>query len=140
MAVIEIFGFLALGLFAGAMAAALGVGGGIIFVPALVIVAGFDQHLAQGTSLAIILPTAIVSTLVHARAGRVVWPVAIPIGVAGLFGALLGARAAIALDPELLRRLFGILLVVIAIRMLLRARRPAADEVNDRSEPGSGPS
>jgi uncharacterized membrane protein YfcA len=122
--VIEIFGFLALGLFAGAMAAALGVGGGIIFVPALVIVAGFDQHLAQGTSLAIILPTAIVSTLVHARAGRVVWPVAIPIGVAGLIGALLGARAAIALDPELLRRLFGILLVVIAARMLLRARRP----------------
>ena len=137
---IEIFGFLALGLFAGAMAAALGVGGGIIFVPALVIVAGFDQHLAQGTSLAIILPTAIVSTLVHARAGRVVWPVAIPIGVVGLIGALLGARAAIALDPELLRRLFGILLVVIATRMLLRARRPDADEINDRSEPGSGPS
>ncbi len=137
---IEIIGFLALGLFAGSMAAALGVGGGIIFVPALVIVAGFDQHLAQGTSLAIILPTAIVSTLVHARAGRVVWPVAIPIGVAGLFGALLGARAAIALDPELLRRLFGILLVVIAIRMLLRARRPDADEINDRSEHGSGPS
>lgn len=137
---IEIFGFLALGLFAGAMAAALGVGGGIIFVPALVIVAGFDQHLAQGTSLAIILPTAIVSTLVHARAGRVVWPVAIPIGVAGLIGALLGARAAIALDPELLRRLFGILLVVIAARMLLRARRPYADQINDRSEPGSGPS
>lgn len=137
---IEIFGFLALGLFAGAMAAALGVGGGIIFVPALVIVAGFDQHLAQGTSLAIILPTAIVSTLVHARAGRVVWPIAIPIGIAGLIGALLGARAAIALDPELLRRLFGILLVVIAIRMLLRARRPSADEINDRSGPGSGPS
>ena len=137
---IEIVGLIALGLFAGAMAAALGVGGGIIFVPVLAIVAGFDQHVAQGTSLAVILPTAIVSTVVHARAGRVLWPVAIPIGAASLVGALVGARAAIALDPQLLRRLFGVLLIAIAIRMLLRARHPVAAPLTDRSEPESGPS
>ena len=137
---IEIVGLIALGLFAGAMAAALGVGGGIIFVPVLAIVAGFDQHVAQGTSLAVILPTAFVSTVVHARAGRVVWPVAIPIGAAGLVGALVGARAAIALDPQLLRRLFGVLLIAIAIRMLFRARHPVVDPLTDRSEPESDPS
>lgn len=135
---IEVLGFVALGLFAGTMAAALGVGGGIIFVPALVIVAGFDQHLAQGTSLAIILPTAIVSATVHARGGRVVWRIAIPIGLVGIAGALLGARAAIGLDPEVLSKLFGALLVVVAIRMFLRAR--SKTEVTDRSELESDPS
>lgn len=138
MVVIEIIGFVALGLFAGTMAAALGVGGGIIFVPALVIAAGFDQHLAQGTSLAIIVPTAIVSASVHARGGRVVWPIAIPIGLAGIAGALLGSRAAIGLDPELLSKLFGVLLVGVAIRMFFRAR--SKTEVTDRSEPESDPS
>lgn len=137
---IEIVGLIALGLFAGAMAAALGVGGGIIFVPVLAIVAGFDQHVAQGTSLAVILPTAFVSTVVHARAGRVVWPVAIPIGAAGLVGALIGARVAIDLDPQLLRRLFGVLLVAVAVRMLFRARHPVAGPLTDRSEPESDPS
>lgn len=134
---IEVVGFVLLGLFAGAMAATLGVGGGIIFVPALAIVAGFDQHLAQGTSLAIILPTAIVSATVHARGGRVVWQIAIPVGLAGIAGAFLGARAAIALDPELLGKLFGVLLIAVAIRMLLRARGPKTGQVTDRSEPGS---
>lgn len=134
----EVLGFVVLGLFAGTMAAALGVGGGIIFVPALVIVAGFDQHLAQGTSLAIILPTAIVSATVHARGGRVVWRIAVPIGLAGIAGALLGARAAIGLDPEILGKLFGVLLVAVAIRMLFRARATAA--VSGRSGPESDPS
>jgi uncharacterized membrane protein YfcA len=138
--VIEVIGFVLLGLFAGSVAAALGVGGGIIFVPALAIVAGFDQHLAQGTSLAIILPTAIVATTVHARGGRVVWRIAIPVGLTGIVGAIVGARVAIALDPELLSRLFGVLLIGIAIRMLFRARKPTPGRVTGRSEPGSDPS
>ena len=136
----EVIWFVLLGLFAGSVAAALGVGGGIMFVPALAIVAGFDQHLAQGTSLAVILPTAIVSATVHARGGRVVWRIAIPVGLAGIAGAIVGARAAIALDPELLSKLFGVLLVGIAIRMLVQARKPATGDLTDRSEPGSDPS
>lgn len=137
---IEVVGFILLGLLAGAVAATLGVGGGIIFVPALAIAAGFDQHVAQGTSLAIILPTAIVSATVHARGGRVVWRIAIPVGLAAIAGAIVGARTAIALDPELLARLFGVLLIGVAIRMLLRVRKPTTGQVTDRSEPGADPS
>ena len=55
------------GLIAGALASTLGVGGGIVFVPALVIIAGFEQQLAEGTSLAVILPTMMVGAWSHHR-------------------------------------------------------------------------
>ena len=120
---LEIIALIALGLFAGAIAASLGLGGGIIFVPALVVLFGFDQHIAQGTSLAVIFPTAIVATVAHARMGNVRWRLAIPIGIAGIFGAVLGAQIALRLDADLLRRMFGVFLTLLAVRMAWRAWR-----------------
>lgn len=131
---LEIISFILLGLFAGAIAASLGLGGGIIFVPALVVLFGFDQHIAQGTSLAVIFPTAIVATIAHARRGNVRWHLAIPIGIAGIAGAVLGAQVALRLDPDLLRRMFGVFLLVLAIRMAWRAWR-----IDDRSNPEPEP-
>lgn len=119
-----------LGLFAGAMAAALGLGGGVIFVPSLVVLFGFEQHLAQGTSLAVIFPTAIVATVAHARMGNVRWRLSIPIGIAGIGGAVLGARVALELDADLLRRMFGVFLILLAARMAWRAWR-----LSGQSEP-----
>jgi len=119
--VLEIAGLIALGLFAGGIAAALGIGGGVIFVPALVVLFGFDQHIAQGTSLAVILPTAIVATVAHTRMKNVEWKLAVPIGLAGIVGAVVGARFALALDADLLRRMFGIFLMLLAARMGWRA-------------------
>lgn len=132
---LEIAGLIILGLIAGIIAAALGLGGGIIFVPALVVIFGFDQHIAQGTSLAVIFPTAIMATLAHARMGNVRWELAIPIGLTGIVGAVLGARIALQLDADLLRRLFGIFLLVLAARMVWHAWH-----INDRSEPTPDPS
>ena len=132
---IEIAGLVLLGLIAGIVAAALGLGGGIIFVPVLVVIFGFDQHVAQGTSLAVIFPTAIMATLAHTRMGNVQWRLAIPIGLAGIVGAIVGAQIALQLDADLLRRLFGILLIVLAARMVRHAWR-----VSDRSEPTPDPS
>lgn len=120
---IEVAGFVLLGLFAGTVAAALGVGGGIIYVPALVVLFGFEQHLAQGTSLAVILPTAIVATYVHARLGNVQWRLAASVAAAGIAGALLGAWVALGLDANVLRRMFGVFLLFIAARMAWRAYR-----------------
>lgn len=113
---------LIVGLAAGTIAAGLGVGGGIIFVPALVVLLDYNQQLAQGTSLAVILPTAIVGMVVHARRGRVLWGLAAPIAVAGIGGAFFGAFLALSLDGEFLRRLFAGLLVVLAVRLLWRSR------------------
>lgn len=116
----EILGLIALGLFAGAIAATLGVGGGIIFVPVLASAFGFAQLDAQGTSLAIIVPTAIVGMLTHARAGRVVWPVVFVVAAGGVVAALGGAKLAQSMDEDVLRRVFAVVLVILAIRMGLR--------------------
>jgi len=123
VALIEIIGLVLIGVATGSVAAALGVGGGVIFVPALVVLFSFDQHLAQGTSLAVILPTAIVSTIGHARLGRVIWPLAIPLAIAGIIGGFVGARTALLLDGELLRRLFAVLLIILGLRMAMRTRQ-----------------
>ena len=114
----EVLGLLCLGLVTGAIAASLGIGGGIIFVPSLVVFFGFEQHVAQGTSLAIIVPTAVVGMAIHARSGRVEWGVALAIAAGGLIGGVVGARGAIAVGSEALRLTFGALLVAIAVRML----------------------
>jgi len=116
---------IAVGLAAGVLSAALGVGGGIVYVPALVALFGFAQHEAQGTSLAVIVPTMVVAAVVHARAGRVHWPTVVPLGIAAVIGGFLGAQAALALDATLLRRLFAALLVFASIRMLGKTRSAA---------------
>ncbi len=118
-------GLILIGLVAGSVSASLGVGGGIVFVPALVVLFGYDQHLAQGTSLAVIVPTVIVGAWVHARAGRVVWRSAIPIGLGGIAGGLIGGMIALAIDADVLRRMFAVMLVLTAFRMLSKVRGPA---------------
>lgn len=118
-----VIGLILLGLVAGTIAAALGVGGGVIFVPAFVAVFGFTQHLAEGTSLAVILGTAAVATWVHGRHGRVDWRNAAIVGGGGVIGAFLGASLALRLDAELLRRLFAVLLIAVAVRLLIHTLR-----------------
>ena len=118
---LEALALIGIGLFAGVLAAALGLGGGVIFVPALVILFSVDQHLAQGTSLAVIFPTAVVATAAHRRIGNVEWRLASPIAVAGVVGALLGAQVALRLAADDLRRVFGAFLVILATRMAWRA-------------------
>ena len=119
---------LALGLAAGFLAGLLGVGGGIIIVPALTLLLGLDQHLAQGTSLLVIIPAAVTGSVTHYRAGRLALRDAVALSAGGVLGAALGATLALSLDDALLRRLFAVLLLASAARMLwphLRARRAA---------------
>ncbi len=118
---IDIFGLIVLGLVAGMFAASLGIGGGIIIVPVLVSLFGFSQLGAQGTSLAVIVPTAIIATVGHMRAKRVVWKVALFTGSAGIIGALIGSQVAYVVDEALLRRIFALVLAALAVRMALRA-------------------
>ncbi len=114
---------LVIGLSTGALATVLGVGGGIIFVPTLVALFDFSQKVAQGTSLAVIAPTALIATFVSARAGQVSWPAALPMAVGAVVGAVAGSQAAQRLDDAVLRRLFAVLLVIVALRMLWRTLR-----------------
>ncbi len=113
-------GLVGIGLVAGALAALLGIGGGLIFVPALVALFAFPQHVAQATSLAVIVPTAIVAALTHARAGRIDWPLAAALAAGGLLGGFLGAVLSLDVAPSLLRRMLAVLLVLAGIRMVAR--------------------
>ena len=116
---------IAVGLVAGVLSATLGVGGGVVFVPALVALLGFEQQVSQGTSLAVILPTVLIGTTVHARAGRVDWNVAIAAGLGGVLGGLAGAHVALGLPESVLRRMFAVFLLLMAARMVGKTRRAA---------------
>ncbi len=120
---IDVVGYIVLGAVAGSMAAMLGIGGGVVYVPVLVSVFAFSQHAAQGTSLAIIVPTTLLAGYAHAREGRVLWRLMIIVATAGVVGAVLGAKTALVLDEEVLRRIFAVVLVFIAARMGLRSVR-----------------
>jgi len=119
----EVVALLAIGLTAGLLAGLLGIGGGVIMVPAMVLVTAFDQHVAQGTSLLVIIPAAAFGSFTHHRRGRLALRDAGAVAAGGVFGALLGSATALSLDEEILQRLFAVLILVVAARMLLTRRR-----------------
>jgi hypothetical protein len=111
-----------LGLAAGVLAGMFGVGGGILFVPALVAL-GLDHHDATGTSLLAVIPTAVVGTWRQARYGNVRWRGALIIGAAAAAAAQGGVALAESLSDATLRRLFAGFLVLVAAQIAWRARR-----------------
>lgn len=113
---------LGIGVISGIIAALCGVGGGVVMVPAFVFLLKLSQKTAVATSLAIIIPTALMATTQNARAGLVDWKVA---GVTAISASLLaycGAGWLKTLSNESLSRIFGIILVVFGVRMLLQGK------------------
>jgi uncharacterized membrane protein YfcA len=113
---------IALGLAAGVLAGMFGVGGGLLFVPTLIVL-GLNQHEAIGTSLLAIVPTVLVGTWRQSRYGNVRWRAAAVLGVAAAIAAQGGVALAEALSGPTLRRLFAGLLVLVAVQIAWRARR-----------------
>jgi uncharacterized protein len=114
---------LALGLAGGTLAGLFGVGGGIVFVPALTLGLGLSQLSAEATSLAAIVPVVAVGSFRQHRSGLVDWRSAALIGGLSLAGVLAGAEIALSLPESYLRRAFALFLVLAATQMALRARR-----------------
>ena len=113
------FAVSALGLVAGLASGLFGVGGAILIVPGLVLLMGMPEHTAHGTSLAaLLLPVGLLGALEYYRRGEVNIPYAVILAVGLLIGAYFGARFAGMLSAEVLRRAFGALLLVVALRML----------------------
>jgi uncharacterized membrane protein YfcA len=125
----EIVTLLAIGLAAGMLAGLLGIGGGVLMVPAMVLIAGFDQHVAQGTSLLVIIPAAALGSFTHHRRGRLALREAAVLGIGGVVGALAGSITALSLDEDVLRRLFAVLILVVAGRLILAGRRASEPPV-----------
>jgi uncharacterized membrane protein YfcA len=116
----------AIGLFAGVLAGLFGVGGGILFVPTLTLVLGLTQLHAEATSLLAILPTSIAGAWRQGRYGNVRWRPALILGLAAVAGVEGGVQIAEALPEHVLRRLFGVLMLAVAVQLAWRAlRRPS---------------
>ncbi len=116
-------GAIAIGLAAGIVAGLLGVGGGVLFVPGLVIFLGLDQHHAEATSLLAIVPVAIVGTYRQDRYGNVHRRDALLLGLLSIAGAAAGVALANALSGALLRDAFAALMMLVAAQLVRRAQR-----------------
>jgi uncharacterized protein len=111
---------IAIGIVAGAMAGMLGIGGAIIMIPALVYFMGISQQMAQGTSLAVMLPPiGILAAYNYYKAGHVDIKYALILAVTFLVGSYFGSRYALTLPQATLKKVFGVLLLLVAAKMLL---------------------
>ena len=114
-----VFILLLIGLAAGILSGVVGIGGGIIIVPALIYFIGFSQRTAQGTSLSILLlPIGLLGVIQFYKAGYVDIKVTAVIALAFFIGSYFGSRIALAVPQEILKKCFAVLLLVIAIKML----------------------
>jgi hypothetical protein len=109
-----------IGIITGVMAGMLGIGGAIIMIPALVFLLGISQQSAQGTSLAVMLPpVGIIAAFNYYKAGQVNIRFAIVLAVFFLVGSYFGSKLALNLPQPVLKKIFGILLLLVAAKMLL---------------------
>ena len=108
-----------IGIITGFMAGMLGIGGAIIMIPALVFLLGLTQQTAQGTSLAVMLPPiGVIAAYNYYKAGQVNIKFALILAVAFIIGSYFGSKLAINIPQTVLKKIFGVLLLLVAARML----------------------
>ena len=112
----------ALGLAGGVLSGLFGVGGGILFVPTLTLVLGLTQIHAEASSLLAILPPVVVGTWRQQRYGNVRWRPALILGLSAVAGVEGGVQIAEHLPEDVLRRLFAVLMLVVAAQVAWRAK------------------
>ncbi|HEY7738482.1 MAG TPA: sulfite exporter TauE/SafE family protein [Candidatus Limnocylindria bacterium] len=109
-----------IGLVGGVLSGLFGIGGGVVIVPLLILFAGLTAKQAAGTSLAaLLLPVGLLGVVEYWRAGYIDVRLAALVAVGILIGAFIGARLAIGLPNEVIQRAFGVLLVLIGLRLAL---------------------
>lgn len=114
------------GVLAGTAAGLLGVGGGIVMVPAMVVLLGVPAAVAKGSSLAVIIPTALVGSRRNLARGNADLRVAVLVGLSGVVSSFGASQISVGLDEQLSNRLFAVLLAVVGLKMLWD-RRPVSE-------------
>lgn len=107
-----------IGTLVGTLSGLLGVGGGLVMVPALVLLLGYPQHLAQATSLAVIVPVSISGTLVHMRKGNVLWGFAFWLSIGAMLAAYITATWVFQIPKNALQILFGVFMIGMGLTMV----------------------
>lgn len=123
------------GIAAGMLSGLVGVGGGIIIVPALVYFIGFSQKTAQGTSLALImLPVGILGVLQYYKQGHIDWKIVGLLAVGFVAGSFFGSKLALSISQETLKKVFAVLMIIIAIKMLFLDKPKKTDTGTNQSQ------
>ena len=118
-----ILALLALGMVAGILSSMVGIGGGIVIVPALVFLFAMSQKMAQGTSLVMLLPPiGLLAVINYYKAGYVDFKVAGILIIAFVVGSYFGSKIALNLPENTLKRIFGIFLMILAVKYLFFSR------------------
>ena len=108
-----------IGLLAGILSGIVGIGGGLLMIPMLIFFLGLSQHTAQGTSLAVMLPPiGILAAMNYYKAGFIEWKFALIIATAFIIGGYFGSKFAVSVSPVLLKKIFGTVLLVAAVKMI----------------------
>ena len=115
----NVFFYLLLGLVAGIFSGLIGIGGAIIIIPSLVLLFGLSQHTAQGTTLALMVPPiGLLAAWTYYKQGFVDFKIAGLICLGFFFGGLVGARYATDIPDDVLRKIFGVILLAASLRMI----------------------
>lgn len=119
MSINDILILIAVGMCAGLLSSMVGIGGGIVIVPALVILFGLSQKMAQGTSLAMLLPPiGILGVMIYHKAGNIRWDYALILILSFVLGSYFGAKWVQNMNTITVKRIFAIFMIVIAVKYL----------------------
>jgi uncharacterized membrane protein YfcA len=122
MTLTTILTLIIIGLMAGILSGLVGVGGGIIMVPLFVIFLGLTQHNAQGLSLAVMLPPvtflAVYNYHTAGTGGNIDWRIALAVSLLFVVGGFIGSKIALQIDQKLLKRIFGVFMLIVAIKLI----------------------
>jgi uncharacterized protein len=109
-----------IGIIAGMLSGLVGVGGGIVMVPLLIYLMGFNQHQAQGTSLTVlVVPVTAAAVYNYYKEGYIDWRYAGIIALFFVVGGYFGSKMAISIDQKMLKKIFAVVLLFVAGKMLL---------------------
>jgi len=124
-----------IGIFAGIMSGFVGIGGGVIIVPALVYILGLSQHEAQGTSILLMLPPiGILAFMNYYKAGQINISYGVVIAIAFVIGGYFGSKLSLQISAGKVRLIFGILMLYVAIRLIYSGINTTINETKNQTE------
>ena len=115
-----VISLIAIGLLAGIFSGFMGIGGGVIMIPLMIILLGFTQHEAQGTSLAVLaIPVTFLAAYNYYAEGHVNWKYTVVIAAAFVIGGFFGSKFAVKIDQSILKKIFGVVLILAAVKLFI---------------------